>query len=88
MPEIPADLENRIKQILVERLFLEITPESLSSNESLTENHGVDSVRLFDMVVGLEEDFEISFEDEELTIDNFDTVSAIAQRVKQKMESA
>ncbi len=88
MAEIPADLENRIKQILVERLFLEISPESLPAGESLTENHGVDSVRLFDMVVGLEEDFAISFEDEELTIDNFDTVHAIAERVRQKLESA
>jgi len=86
MAEVPADLKDRIKAVLVERLFLDIDPATLDPAESLTEAHGVDSVRLFDMVVGLEEDFDISFEDEELVLDAFDTVNAVAERVQAKLE--
>ncbi len=81
----PADLEARIKRIIVERLFLEIDAAELESAASLTETYGVDSVRLFDMVVGMEDVFGISFEDEELALDNFDTVTAIAARVRAKL---
>lgn len=85
MAELPDDLEQRIKEIIVERLFLEIEPDQLEDNASLTDAHGVDSVRLFDMIVGLEEDFEVSFEDEELVIENFDTVENIADRIREKL---
>lgn len=78
------DLQSRIKSIIVERLFLDVEPDELDAGESLTDAHGIDSVRLFDVVVGLEEDFDISFEDDELTLDNFDTVQAITQRVTEK----
>ena len=87
MPEQDSQLTSRIKEILVERLFLDVEPASVGTEQSLTEGYGVDSVRLFDMVVGLEEDFSISFEDEELTIENFDTVAAIAARVREKLDA-
>lgn len=86
MSQAPENMESRIKEIIVERLFLDVAPEELDSGESLTDAHGVDSVRLFDMVVGLEEDFDISFEDDELMLKNFDTVKSIAARVSEKLE--
>ncbi len=82
----PAELSARIKAILVERLFLDIAPEALGDRESLTLKYGVDSVRLFDMVVGLEEDFGVSFADDELRIANFDSVAVIATRVAEKLK--
>ena len=87
MPDQEPQLAKRIKEILVERLFLDVDPTSVESAQSLTESYGVDSVRLFDMVVGLEEDFSLSFEDEELTIENFDTVATIAARVREKLDA-
>ncbi len=87
MGEAPENLEERIREILVERLFLEVEPAAIGADESLTETYGIDSVRLFDMVVGLEEDFGISFEDTELDIPGFDTVTAIARRVREKLDA-
>jgi acyl carrier protein len=86
MPEDSEELAGRIREIIVERLFLEIEPDDIGEDDSLTDAYGVDSVRLFDMIVGLEEDFGVSFEDEELKLKNFDTVGAIAARVAAKLE--
>jgi acyl carrier protein len=85
MADIPADLEAKIKRILVERLFLEVDPETLGADEKLTETYGVDSVRLFDMVVGLEEDFGVSFADNELALAEFDSVAAITAKLRDKI---
>ncbi len=85
MAENPDQLKDRIRSIRVERLFLQIDPIELKETTSRTAVHGVDSVRLFDMAVGLEEDFDISFEDEELQVENFDTVAAIAERIQSKL---
>ena len=88
MADAPANLQDRIAEIMVERLFLDIEPSEVSPEESLTLKYGVDSVRLFDMVVSMEDDFEISFEDDELTLDNFDTLARVTANVKDKIEAA
>jgi len=87
MTEMPENISERIRQILVERLFLDVEPAAINETESLMDAYGVDSVRLFDMVVGLEEDFDICFEDDELVLATFDTVEAIVAKVKGKIES-
>ncbi len=81
-------IEGRIKEIIIASLFLDIDTDGLDATESLTETYGVDSVRLFDMIVGMEEAFQISFEDEELLLENFDTVRAITDRVRDKLPDA
>lgn len=83
-----AELTDRIKAILVERLFLDVDPAELRDHDSLTDTYGVDSVRLFDLVVGLESDFDITFEDSELVVRDFDTVAHIVQRVHDKIGDA
>ena len=81
------ELKDRIAEIVVERLFLDVSPADIGHDESLTLAYGVDSVRLFDMVVSMEDDFGISFEDDELTLENFDTLDRIDRRVREKLEA-
>jgi acyl carrier protein len=80
-----AELKKRVAEIMVERLFLTVKPEDIKDDESLTLKYGIDSVRLFDMVVGMEDDFDVSFEDEELTLENFDSLSRIVSSLSEKM---
>ena len=81
------DLPGRIRSILAEKLFMDASPEAVADDDSLTGKHGVDSVRLFDLVVGLESEFSIAFDDSELALAHFDTVAGIAARVKAKLDS-
>ena len=80
------ELKSRVAEIMVERLFLTIDPQDIKDDESLTLKYGIDSVRLFDMVVGMEDDFDVSFEDEELTLENFDSLARIVASLSEKME--
>ena len=77
------DLEKRVKEMIVERCFLTISPHQIENDASLTEAIGLDSVQVLEVVVGLEEVFGITFEDADFDIENFASVSAIAAYVRQ-----
>jgi len=78
-------IEDRIKRMIVERLFLQIDPARIDDAASLTKSLEVDSVRLFEIVIGLEEMFGVTFADDEFSVQTFDTVGAIAQSVRAKL---
>ena len=72
--------------MLVERLFLKQDPEDILDDAPLMETYGIDSVNLFEIVVGLEDEFGISLEEEDFSIEAFATVNSIAELVKRKRE--
>ena len=81
------DIESRLKQMIVERLFLNVSPEELQTDASLMDVYGVDSVCLLELVVGLEEEFDIQIEDGDFNVANFESVAALEQFVRQRLES-
>lgn len=81
-----ARAEERVKELIVELLFLKDTaPQDIGDDDVLAETLGVDSVALFQIVAGLEEAFEISFEEEDFQAERFETVRAIAEVVREKL---
>lgn len=77
-------IEDALKEMIVERLFLSVEPDDIGDDENLMETYEVDSVRLLEIVVGLEEVFDISLEDDEFSLERFETVKAIADLVREK----
>ena len=77
-------IEDRLKRMIVDRLFLQVSPEEIADDKSLVEDYGVDSVSLLELVVGLEEEFGIEVGDEEFDVEHFESVSALAGFLKQK----
>ena len=79
-------VKERIKEMIVSRLFLSIKPGEIADDANLMETLGVDSVQIFEIVVGSEEAFGISFAEEDFDITAFQTVNAIAQVVERKLQ--
>jgi len=79
-------IEDQLKELIVERLFLKIEPGDIGDEDNLMEEHGIDSVQVLEIVVGLEEDYGVSFEDEDFDIEIFQTVKSIADFVREKGE--
>jgi len=77
-------LKQQLKEMIVERLFLDVDPAQIGDDENLMESYEIDSVNLFEIVVGMEEQFEISFEDDDFSVDLFATVSSLADFVAHK----
>lgn len=85
---MPDQMEDRLKKMIVQRLFMKIAPEKIENEKSLIEVYGVDSVSLLELVVGIEEEFGVKIGDKEFNVKNFETVAALAAFVRRKMENA
>jgi acyl carrier protein len=67
---------------------LRIEPQQvlqLSGDDSLS-SIGMDSLNCMDIVVNIEEEFSISFNDEELLLDNLNSINKLTNIVAQKKE--
>jgi acyl carrier protein len=78
-------IETKLKQMIVERLFLDIDPEAIETEASLVQTYGVDSVCLLELVVGLEEAFGIALQDEAFDLRHFSSVAALRDFVKARL---
>lgn len=78
-------IENKLKEMIVERLFLSVAPADIVTDASLVDAYGVDSVCLLELVVGLEEAFGIVIEDGDFDVRNFISVAALRDFVKARL---
>ncbi|MCE5219520.1 phosphopantetheine-binding protein [bacterium] len=78
------DLKLQLKKMIVERLFLNVAPEDIEDEENLMDEYSIDSVNLFEIIVGLEDEFEITLEEDDFNVETFSTVSNIAEFVEKK----
>ncbi len=82
-----TNLKPKIKKMIVERLFLNVRPEDIADAVPLMETYDIDSVALFELVVGLEDEFGVVMEDADFQIDTFKNVNSIAAFVQDKQGS-
>ncbi len=78
-------IEDALRTMMVERLFLKLKPEEIDVNANLMETYGIDSVQVSELVVGTEATFNISFDDDDFDPARFDTLAHIAELVRAKL---
>jgi len=79
-----VSMEDQLRAMIVERLFLKIEPAEIGDEDELMDKFGVDSVQIFEIVVGLEEEFGVMFDEDDFDIEKFKTVKSIAESVREK----
>ncbi len=77
-------IEDRLKELIVERLFLKIEPSEIGDEDNLAEDHGIDSLQVLEVIVGLEEEYDVSLEDEDFDAEMLQTIKSIADFVREK----
>ena len=78
-------VESKLKEMIVERLFLTVAAADIVTDASLIDAYGVDSVCLLELVVGLEEAFGIVIEDGDFDVRNFISVAALRDFVTARL---
>ena len=76
-------LEDQIKELLVERLFLDLEPSQIEKDTHLSE-YGVDSFLMLELVVAMEEIFEVKFEPSDITADVLKSVATLTELIRSK----
>lgn len=81
----PADLKERIKRLIVDRLKLEIEPATIDSAQPLFgEGLGLDSIDALELVLGIEQEFGVKIEDQEVGSQALSSVETLADFVLAK----
>jgi acyl carrier protein len=78
-------LAPRVKELIVRRLKLDIDPTTIQNDAPLFgEGLGLDSIDALELVLGLEQEFGIKVEDEEVGVKAFASVDALVDFIEQK----
>lgn len=86
--ESNAELARRIKHMLVERLKLEVDPESIDDDAPLfgEEGLGLDSIDALELVLGVEQELGVQIDDEEVGSQAFASVASLAEFVAERRD--
>ncbi len=82
---IKENLARRVKELIVRRLKLDIDPLTIQDNAPLFgEGLGLDSIDALELVLGIEQEFGIKVEDEEVGVKALASVNALCDFIEQK----
>lgn len=81
--ETRTELEARIQRMIVDRLKLEREPDSIDPTESLfgDDGLGLDSIDALELVLGVEREFDVSIDDEEMGTEALASVRSLAEYI-------
>lgn len=78
-------IENQIKTYILESFLFSDNGYELAEDASFLEEGIVDSTGVLELVMFVEETFDVTVEDEEIVPENFDSVGQLATYVHRKM---
>jgi acyl carrier protein len=83
------ELKSRIKKLIVDRLKLEVNPDDIGDQDPLFGNGlGLDSIDALELVLGIEQEFGVKIEDEEVGVEALASVDTLACFVQSKTAAA
>ncbi|MCP4655993.1 MAG: acyl carrier protein [bacterium] len=85
-----ATLKEQIKQLIVDRLKLDVEPAAIEDSQPLfgDEGLGLDSIDALELVLGVEQQFGVRIDDEEIGTQALASVDALAEFVVSKRQPA
>ena len=79
-------IDERVKKVLIENTLKDINPKELNSKSQLIEyGVGLDSVATLELVVALEEEFQVRIDESELTAEVFETIETISKHISERI---
>ena len=78
-------LKHQVKSIICSTITNPITPENMPDDFRLA-GENLDSMAVMNLILALEENLEIVFDDEELSVEAFEDVNSLSTLIHQKME--
>ena len=81
------EIKTKIKEYIANNLLFSNDGYKYPDNASFLEEGIVDSQGVMELVMFVEDEFKVTVDDEDITPDNFDSVSLLADYIKRKSGS-
>ena len=75
---------NDLKELILKITQMKMSPDQISDNADLFNDCGLDSTSVVDLVVGIEEEFGITIDEDELNVKLFQDLSELAGLIEAK----
>jgi acyl carrier protein len=79
-----TDIRDKVRGFILESYMAGLDPSSLKDDASLERSHIVDSARVLELILFIEETFGFEVTNDDATPENFDTVDAIVKYIASK----
>jgi acyl carrier protein len=81
-----SETVQKLKELLIKRLKLKVTPEQISEDSQLfgPDGLGLDSIDVLELVVGIKKEFGVEIADRQTAEKVFTSVGAIARFIEEK----
>ena len=77
------NIEKKVKEVVLRAFDAQIDPEDIDMEVPLMEDGiGLDSVSILEIITGIEEEFELTVEDEEISDELFESISSLVDYVR------
>jgi acyl carrier protein len=81
-----SEIENKIRQFLVENFVLSERVDELGYDNSFLENGVIDSTGILELVFFAEDQFGIQIDTSEVLPENFDSINCLAAYIRRKQK--
>ena len=79
-----TELRDKVRGFILESYMAGLDPSSLKHDQSLERSHIVDSARVLELILFIEETFGFEVTNDDATPENFDSVDAIVKYIAGK----
>jgi acyl carrier protein len=87
-PDQDKSIEQEVNAFIVKEFAIEVPANGLSNDEPLLDSGLIDSLRIFMLISFLERRFGVKVEPEDVILDNFQTINAIARLIRKHRGAA
>jgi len=77
--------QDRIKELIIEKVLVGVNPDEINNDSQLVSELGLDSIQIIGLIGGLEEEFDMVLEDDDLDFELFSTINNLAKLVDSKI---
>ena len=82
-----STIQDQIKTMISNEVLVGVSVDEIGSDVSLISDLNLDSIQMLALITGLESEFNIVLEDDDLDLENLSTVNRIAEFVNGKINS-
>ena len=79
-------MDQELKEMIVERLFLDLDPAEIDSDTALVD-YGIDSFLLLELIVGIEETYHVRFEQTDITSETLKSINTLKELIVGKQQA-
>lgn len=83
-----TDIEKDVREFIADNFILDEDAEEIDRDESLTQNGVLDSMGVLELIMFIEERFDVKVPDEDTLPENLDSVGRISEYVRGRLEEA